>query len=91
MDSKTKTATLTPEYYAVRHCSQFIGAGTTIVAYREGKADHLPVLVAATPRGKLLVMTGNCNETSKSVAVKLGGCYLNATLPVHSFNTFQLK
>lgn len=49
------------------------------------------MLVAATLQGKLLMMKGNCNETSKSVAVKRGGRYLNVTLPVHSFNTFQLK
>ncbi|MDO7848475.1 hypothetical protein Q5H92_19065 [Hymenobacter sp. M29] len=91
VNSQTKTATLTPEYYAVRHFSHFIGAGTTIVAYRQGKDDHLPVLVAAPPQGKLLVMAGNFNDGSKSVAVKLGGRYLNATLPAHSFNTFQLK
>jgi glucosylceramidase len=91
VDSKAKTATYTPEYYATKHFSHFIGAGATIVAQRPGKEDKLPVLVATTPQGKYLVVAGNFNEASKTVAVKLGPRYLNVTLPAHSFNTFQVK
>ncbi|MDO7849968.1 glycoside hydrolase family 30 protein [Hymenobacter convexus] len=91
VDSKTRTATYTPEYYAARHFSHFIGAGTTIVAFREGTADQLPVLVAATAPGRYVVVAGNFGATSKTVAVRLGERYLSATLPAHSFNTFQAK
>lgn len=91
VNSKTKTATYTPEYYATKHFSHFIGAGTTIVAYQAGPDNKLPVLVAATAPGKYVVLAGNFGEASQPVAVQLGGRYLTATLPAHSFNTFQLK
>ncbi|RZK63001.1 MAG: beta-glycosidase [Hymenobacter sp.] len=91
VDSKTKAVTYTPEYYATKHFSHFIGAGTTIVAAHEGQDDKLPVLVAATAPGKYVVLAGNLGEASKSVSVKLGGRYLTATLPAHSFHTFQVK
>lgn len=91
VDSKTKTLTYTPEYYAARHFSHFIGAGTTIVAYRAGEADKLPMLVAASAPGKYVVLAGNFGDAPKSVAVQLGGRTLAATLPAHSFNTFQAR
>ncbi len=89
VDSKTKTVTYTPEYYAAKHFSHFIGAGTTIVAYRAGQEDKLPVLVAAPAPGRYLVLAGNFGETPKTVTVQLGGRSLTATLPAHSFNTFS--
>ena len=61
------------------------------MAYRAGEADKLPVLVATTAPGKYVVLAGNFADTTQSVAVQLGGRTLAATLPAHSFNTFQAR
>jgi glucosylceramidase len=89
VSSKTKAVTYTPEYYATKHFSHFIGAGTTIVAYHSGQEDKLPMLVTAPAPGHYLVLAGNFGETPQRVAVQLGGRYLAVTLPAHSFNTFS--
>lgn len=91
VDSKTKTATYTPEYYAAKHFSHYITSGSKIVAYKHDKDDKLPLLVVSNPQGKYVVIAGNFNEENKNINVKLGERYLNVTLQPHSFNTFQIK
>jgi glucosylceramidase len=90
VDSKTGTATYTPEYYAVMHFSHYIVSGSKIIAY-DDKDDKLPLLVVSKPQGEYVIVAGNFNEESKEIIVKLGDRYLEAALLPHSFNTFQLK
>mgnify|MGYP000128651611 FL=1 len=52
VDSKTRTATLTPEYYAVRHYSQFVTPGSRVIAYKPSTEGRTPVLVVETPEKK---------------------------------------
>lgn len=91
VDSQTRTATFTPEYYAVRHYSQFVAPGSCIVAYQPQKEDKTPVMVVRTPQKKYVVIAGNFNDAAKEVTVKLGNRYLNVELQPHSFNTFEEK
>lgn len=91
VDSKTRKATLTPEYYAVRHYSQFVASGSHVVAYKPSEAEKTPVMVVQTPQKKYVVIAGNFGDEAKAVSVKLGSRYLNAELPAHSFNTFEEK
>lgn len=91
VDSKARTATFTPEYYAVKHYSQYVVPGSRILAYQSKKENHTPVLVARTPQDKYVVIVGNFNEEAKGLTLKLGNRYLNVTLQPHSFNTFQMN
>jgi len=91
VNSKTKTATYTPEYYAVKHYTHFITPGTKLLAFQNNKEDKMPVLVASNPEGKYVILAGNFNNTSKELKVKMGERYLVVTLQPHSLNTFQMK
>lgn len=91
VDSKARTATFTPEYYAVQHYSRYVVPGSRILAYQPEGENHLPVLVAQTPQGKYMVVAGNFGEEAKELTVKLEKRYLNVTLQPHSFNTFQMN
>ena len=91
VDSKSRTATLTPEYYAVRHYSQFVTPGSRVIAYKPSTEGRTPVLVVETPEKKKVVIAGNFNNETKKITLKLGNRYLNVELQPHSFNTFEEK
>lgn len=91
VDAEAKTATYTPEYYAVKHYSNFVTPGSKLVSWKESGADKKPVLVYITPQGKYVVIAGNFHEQPQPLSVKVGKKYLNVTLEPHSFNTFTTK
>lgn len=91
VDPKTRTAIYTPEYYAAMHFSHYIASGSRILAFKDDKSDHLPIIVISDPKGKYIVIAGNFNDENKNITVKLGEFFLNASLQPHSFNTFQLN
>lgn len=91
VDSKTRKATYTPEYFAVKHYTRYLTPGSIIKAFKPGKEDRLPVMLATNPNGEDLVFAGNFNEQSKTISVKLEGKFLNVALPPHSLNTFKVK
>ena len=90
VDSKTGTATYTPEYYAVKHYSHYVTPGSKVLAYKD-RGDKMPVMIVMTPQKKQVVIAGNFNEEAKELTVKLGTRYLNVTLQPHSLNTFIEK
>lgn len=92
VDSKTRTYTYTPEYYAVKHYAKYIGNGTDVVAYKAEGKDKMPVLVVRTPKGKYVVIAGNFNDNAQLVNIKFAnGKTLSANLQPHSYNTFEEK
>jgi len=91
VDSKTKEVTYTPEYYAVKHYTQFIPKGSKVMAFKNNKEEKTPVMVVSNPQGKYVVFAGNFNDASKDLTVKINGKYLSVSLPAHSLNTFQMK
>lgn len=91
VDSQTRTFTYTPEYLAVKHYSKFITPGSRIIAFEPSKTNKTPILVCLTPESKYVVVTGNLNDESKEITIKLGDRYLNVPLEGHSFNTFVEK
>lgn len=90
VDSKARTLTYTPEYYAVKHYTHFVVPGSQVVAYAPAKEEKMPVLVVRTPQAAYVVVAGNFNDEPKALTLKLGARYLNVTLQPHSFNTFQM-
>ena len=91
VNSQTKIVTYTPEYFAAKHYSHFISAGSTIVGYKESGTDKKPILVVMTPQKKYVVIAGNLADKKQKMSVKLGKHYLNADLAPHSFHTFLMK
>lgn len=91
VDSKKRTFIYTPEYYAVKHYSHFISAGTRIIAYKGQSTDKLPLLITKLPNNKYTIMAGNFNSEDKNISIKLNQKYLNLKLPAHSLNTLVMK
>jgi len=91
VDSKAKTATYTPEYFAVKHYTHFLTSGSKILAFKNGKEDKLPIMAVTNPQGQYVVFAGNFNDESKAITVELGDRFLNVSLQPHSLNTFQIK
>ncbi len=49
VDSKTGSATYTPEYYAVKHYSHYVTPGSKVLAYKD-RGDRMPVMIVMTPQ-----------------------------------------
>lgn len=90
VDSNTSTYTLTPEYHAVRHYTEFIPAGAEVIGYSPATSTQMPVLVVRTPSGKYSVIAGNLSDSKQPLTIKINSRYLNTTLPPHSLNTFEI-
>ena len=88
VDSRTKTATLTPEYYAVKHYSHFVTAGSTLLGAFGGRSEETPVTVFRNPAGKLVIVASNRANSECRLTLKLGGKYLETMLAPHSMQTF---
>ncbi|MFB6343700.1 glycoside hydrolase family 30 beta sandwich domain-containing protein [Saccharicrinis sp. FJH62] len=91
VDSKSGTATYTPEYYAVKHYCNYITPGSKIVASKNDKRDKLSIMLAKNPEGRYIVLAGNFKDESRDITVKMNGKYLNVNLPAHSLNSFSMK
>lgn len=91
VDSRKRTFTYTPEYYAVKHYCQVVAPGSRIVGYVPEGAAKMPVLAVKTPEGSYVVVAGNFGEEPKELSVGFAGKYLNVVLQAHSFNTFRMK
>lgn len=91
VDSKTKIATFTPEYYAVKHFTHFIANGTKILAHKSAADGNTPILVAHTTSGKLLIMAGNLSQAVCQRTIKIGKKYVNLKMQPHSLQTLVEK
>ena len=91
VDSKARTFTYTPEYYAVKHYAHYIGAGAEIVSYKPEGEDKKPVLVVRTPERKWIVIAANLGDEAQTLTVQIGKRYLNADLSPHSMHTFEMR
>ena len=88
VNSKEKTAELTPEYYAVMHYSHFVTGGTKLLNSINGRFGPAPVAVFLTPEGKYVVVAENRTDGEIPLAVGFGRDRLEAILPPHSMHTF---
>lgn len=97
VDSKKGSFRYTPEYFAYKHFSHFLTPGTKMVAYNNKgrerfgnmqRSNEIYLLMFVTPEGKHIVTAGNFSDKAKAISVAIGKKFLNASIPVHSFNTF---
>lgn len=91
VNSSTRKARYTAEYFAVKHYSHYVAPGSRILKYREAGGYKMPVMIVLTPENKMVVIAGNFNDEAQTMCVKIGERFLNVTLQPHSFNTFKVK
>lgn len=92
VDSKSRQHRYTAEFYAVKHFSHLIPPHSQVLAYKsKDETQGSPVIVFQRPDRKRVVIMGNLTDADRTASVQLGGKYLNATLPPHSFHSFVEK
>lgn len=91
VNSKTGEVTYTPEYYAVKHFSKYLPAGSKVLNFNEKGEDKVQAIVFLTPDHKYQVIAGNFEDEPRNLTIQLKNKYLNVTLAAHSFNTFYVK
>ncbi len=91
IDTLSRKATLTPEYYAAMHDTHALPSGSVLLGTSAGAEGGMPVQAYLTPSGKAVVIAGNLTDSPRQLCVKVGGSYLNAALPAHSFHTFTAR
>jgi glucosylceramidase len=87
IDSKQKSYTYTPEYYAAKHFCHYVTKGTKLIGAQnvDGKK---PVMIFIMPDKKKLVIAGNLSNDVQQLNIKIESKHLSVSLPAHSFNTF---
>lgn len=86
----------TPEYYATRHFSQFIGKDDEMIGYVGREHSDTPIVAYRLKPGKkgilknaeYVVVAGNLTEKPTVLTIEINGKYLNFAAQPHSFNTF---
>jgi glucosylceramidase len=91
VDSRTKTVTYTPEYYAVKHYCHYVTPGSKLLASKETGNDGKPALVFLTPENKYIVIAGNFKDKPQRLVIQFGAKVLDVSLNPHSLNTFEAK
>lgn len=91
LNARNRTFRYTAEYYAVKHFTHHVAPGSEMVGFYPREKDNTPVVVYRIPTGKHVVIAGNFNDEEKTVSLRFGKKYLNATMPAHSFNTYVMK
>lgn len=86
VNSATNRPRYTAEYYAFKHYSHLIPAGSQILAVDEANL----VLSAKTPDGNIVVVVGNDGTDDKTITMDIDGKYLVATVPLKSFNSYVI-
>lgn len=90
VDSKTRHFRYTPEYYAVKHFTQFVTPGSRMVGYSKQVDKKTYAIVWRTPANQHIVAIGNFSDEAQNLSVGIGKKYLNATVKPHSFNTYNI-
>lgn len=91
VDSKSRSIRYTPEFYAVKHFTNLVPAGSRMIGYSpRSEGNNVMATAFVTPEGKTVIVTGNFEDSPRDISLKVKGKYLNNTLAPHSFNTFTL-
>lgn len=88
IDKVSKKVTYTPEYYAFKHFSCFIPAGSSKV---ESFGRFKELIAFVNPNGELIIVTNNLQDTAKAINIKIDTKYFTVILQPKSFNTLSVK
>lgn len=91
VDSKSSQVTYTPEFYAVKHYTHFVGEGSKVLASKPSGSEKTPVLVVLNAEKKYVVLAGNFSDGPRQLSVKIQQRYLNLQLAPHSLQTLVSK
>lgn len=87
LDINKRVAYYTPEFYAYKHYSHFIGDGTKILK----KSSNQPLVLAAEqPDGTIVVVVGNEGGGERTLTFSVDDKYMSVTVPARSYNTFVI-
>lgn len=86
VSSSTNTARYTPEYYAYKHYTHLIPAGSSILTC---STQH-QLVSALTPDGNIIVVIGNSNSSDKTLTIDIDGELMDCHLPANSFSTYAI-
>lgn len=89
VNSATRTAYYTPEYYAFKHYSHFVEPGSVLLEGSSTDNDAM-VLAFRTPDDAIVIVAGNPTGAQRTITMDVNGKYLSATLAPNSFNSFLL-
>ena len=84
VSTATNQATYCPEFYAYKHYTHFVPAGSKILTCDEQNL----VTSALTPDGNVVVIAGNDGTTAKTLTVDIDGKALVLQLQPKSFSTY---
>ncbi len=87
LDINKQVAYYTPEFYAYKHYSHFIGDGTKIL--RKSSSQPL-VLAAQQPDGTIVVVVGNESSAERTLTFAVDDKYMSVKVPAKSYNTFVI-
>ena len=87
LDINKGVAYYTPEFYAYKHYSHFIGDGTKILRKTSGQPL---VLAAQQPDGTIVVVVGNENSAERQLTFAVDDKYMSVKVPANSYNTFVI-
>ena len=82
--SNTKTARYCPEYYAYKHYTHLIPAGSKILMCDEANL----ITSALTPDGNVVIVIGNNDSTEKTLSFDVDGKMVICTLAPKSFASY---
>jgi glucosylceramidase len=88
IDKASRKINYTPEYYAFKHFSNFVPAGSSKI---ENKGDFKEMVSFLKSNGEIVIVMSNPETTIKTVNIKIGEKYFTAPLQPKSFNTFTVK
>ena len=91
VNSKTRKPRYTAEFFAYKHFSHFVQAGTEMLAYAGREHSQTPVVVFRDKAGQYIVTAGNFTDKPSLLSVKIGKKFLNLNTAAHSFNTYVVK
>ena len=88
IDKASRKVTYTPEYYAFKHFSYFVPAGSSKI---ESAGSFKELVAFLNPHGELVIVTNNLQDTAKAINIKISAQYFTVTVQPKSFNTFIVK
>jgi len=88
IDKASRKVTYTPEYYAFKHFSNFVTAGSLKI---ESDGNFKECVAFKNPNNELIVVANNLQDDSKTMNIKIGNKYFMVKLQPKSFNTFVVK
>lgn len=85
VDSKTRTYTLTPEFYLMKHFGHFVPEGSYKLKLMGNDGD---MLTFQRPDGKLAIFVANCEDKDRHKTIAWKGQVISFKMKARSFNTF---